>query len=110
MYFNSNNDSYSAYMNFRGIYRTLPLKYFLGLRKFIIVHPSFAIKAVDWFVNGTINKYLNDLTDYAPTLLKLKDFGIPLSKEIMDCIREDIRVIDFPKGYLPMGRKSRRIF
>lgn len=99
MYFNSHSDSYSAYANFRNIYRTFPLKYFLGLKKVIIVHPSFAIKALDWMVSGTINKYLKDQTDYAATILKLKDFGIPLSKEIMDCIREDIRVIDFPKGF-----------
>lgn len=74
------------------------MKYFTGLKRFIIVHPSFAIKALDWMVSGTVNKYLKDQTEYASTILKLKEFSIPLSKEIMDCIREDIRVIDFPKG------------
>jgi hypothetical protein len=109
VYFNSNANSYENYMNFRGIYRTFPLKYFIGLKKLIIVHPSFAIKALDWFVSGAINKYLNDLTDYAPTLLKLKEFGIPLSKEVMDCIREDIRVIDFPRGIVPVTTKKSKI-
>lgn len=108
VYFNSNSDSYGAYINFRALYRTFPLKYFTGLRKFIIVHPSFAIKAVEWFVSGTINRYLNDQTDYAPTLLKLKDFGIPLSKEIKDCIREDIQIIDFPMKQVNNRDKSQK--
>jgi hypothetical protein len=87
VYFNSNADSYTSYSTFRNIYRSFPLKYFLGLRAVLVVHPSFAIKALDWMVSGPLNTYLRDNTHYVSTLPQLKDYGIPLNKEVMDCIR-----------------------
>lgn len=114
VYFNSNADSYTSYSTFRNIYRSFPLKYFLGLKRVLVVHPSFAIKAADWMVSGIINTYLRDQTHYVSTLPQLKDYGIPLNKEVMDSIREDIRRIDFPKGYLPevgkVPKPKRKLF
>jgi hypothetical protein len=68
------------------------------------------IKALDWMVSGIINNYLKSKTHYANTIPQFKEYGIPLSKEIMDCIREDIRCIDFPKGFIPPGRSKSKIF
>lgn len=104
VYFNSNADSYTSYSTFRNIYRSFPIKYFIDLKAVLVVHPSFAIKALDWMVSGTVNNYLKGVTHYVSTIPQLKEYGIALSKEVMDCIREDIRCIDFPKGSLPYGK------
>lgn len=91
----------------------MPLKYFTNLRKLLVVHPSFAIKAFEWMVGGYLNNYLKDRTSYVSSLPHLKEYGIPLSKEIMDCIREDITKIDFPKGYNlagSLGKNKPKIF
>ena len=81
MYFNTCCDSYANYSAFRNIYRSLPLKYFSNLKKIIIVDPSFTVKAIDWFVTGTINKHLHNLTIYVNSLKELKEHKIILTNK-----------------------------
>lgn len=53
------------------------------MKRFIIVDPSFTVKAIEWFVSGTINKLLHNLTVYVDKLKELKEYGIHFTKHML---------------------------
>ena len=71
VYFNNQCNSYMQYIAFRGIYRSLPLKYFQNLKRLIVVNPGIAVQTLEWIVLGTINKHLRSLTTYVGTINEL---------------------------------------
>lgn len=46
----------------------------------IIVDPSFTVKAMEWFISGTINKVLHNLVAYVYKLKEFKEYGIYFTK------------------------------
>lgn len=90
MYFNT-CCGYSNYSTFKNILRTLPLKYFVNLKKIVIVDPSFTIKALEWFVTGAINNTIYALSKYATTFQELKNHKIPMSAHKLSLIPRYIK-------------------
>lgn len=79
VYFHTACNSYSCYLTFRKIFRSLPLKYYERLRNIIIMNPSFTVRAMEWFVSGTLNKYLSNLTKIAYSFGDLRRYNIVVS-------------------------------
>ena len=91
VYFNNRCNSYLQYMAFRGVYRSLPLKYIQNLKGIIVVSPGLAVRTLEWIVLGPVNKHLRALTHYVESIRELEDYGVALTKETLDAIPEPIR-------------------
>ena len=71
---------YNNYSTFKSLYsKILPMKYLIHLKRIIIVDPSFTVKAMEWFVTGTVNKMLYNISAYITSFKELKTYSISMS-------------------------------
>lgn len=59
VFFNSVCCDYKNFLKFKQMFKTLPLKFYTKLESIVIVHPNFAIRALQWLSFGTLNSMLS---------------------------------------------------
>ena len=71
VFFNNCVDNNEIYFEFKKIFMTLPLDYFLALDEFIFVKPSISQKVSQWWVSEDIEKYFKAKTRYVNSIAEL---------------------------------------
>ena len=83
VFFNNCVDNNQIYYEFKNIFLTLPIDYFLALDEFIFVKPSIAQKLSQWWVSEDIEKFFKAKTRYVNSIAELCPIlGTTISKLI----------------------------
>lgn len=69
----------------------MPMKYLVNLKRIIIVDPSFTVKALEWFVTGTVNNLLYSSSVYVKNFKELKGQKISMSNHKLSLLPSYIK-------------------
>lgn len=58
VFFNTLCESYRTFLRFKQMMKTLPIKFYNRLDRLVIVHPSFAVRSIQWLSFGALNYLL----------------------------------------------------